>query len=291
MSADPPVLVEILRKTETFFRSKGVPTPRRDAELVLAHALGINRLQIYLQHDRPLTPAELERLRGLVQRRGRREPLAWIIEEQGFHAIQLQVLPGVLVPRPDTETLVEAALQWMPADAPMYLADVGCGSGAVGLAIASARPLANLYAIDLADAALACTRANVAQLGLSSRVAVLAGDLLAPIPAHRPLDWVVSNPPYLRRDEIAGLEPEVSRWEPKLALDGGDDGLEVVRRLAQATWRRGAQGLLLEIGAGQAGQTAEILHRAGWVDITTWPDLAGIARVVGGRRPDAANGA
>jgi release factor glutamine methyltransferase len=281
--SDPP-LVDVLVRTERWLRGKGIPSPRLEAELLLAKVLGTTRLQLYLQHDRPLSSPELDALRPLVARRGKREPLAWILGSQGFHAIDLDVHPNVLVARPDTEVLVDAALEWLPKDERFHLADVGCGTGAVGLAIAVARPEARIYAVDQSKAALANTRANVLRLGLEARVAVLEGDLLGPIPSTRPVEWVVSNPPYIKTGDIAALEPEVSRHEPKLALDGGPDGLAVYRKLVPMAWRRDALGILLEVGAGQAGQVAEITSRAGWTGVTTWNDLAGIPRVVGGRR-------
>jgi len=277
-------LVDILTRTETWLRQRGIGSPRLEAELLLCKVLGMERLQLYLAHDRPMTEAELDALRPLVARRGDREPLAWILGNQPFHAIDLRIAPGVLVPRPDTETLVEAALEWITEDRP-YVADVGCGSGAVGLSIATARPYTRVYATDLAPAALETTRANVAALDLPTRVAVLRGDLLEPIPTHRPIDWVVSNPPYIPSDDIAGLQREVSHHEPRLALDGGPDGLEIYRRLIPAAAARARGGVLLEVGIHQAARVADLLRRAGLVDLKTWDDLNGITRVVGARNP------
>jgi release factor glutamine methyltransferase len=282
-----PTVVGLLRQTERWLRGKGVESPRLEAELLLAQVLGTTRIGLYLIHDRPLSPAEVAALRERVLRRGKREPLAWILGSAGFHALDLVIRPGVLVPRPDTETLVDAALSWIPAESHL-VADIGCGSGAVGLALAIARPDLKIYAVDLAEAALATTRENVAALGLGARVAVLAGDLLGAIPPARRIDWVVSNPPYIPSGEIADLMPEVSRFEPRLALDGGPDGLDVYRKLAPAAWRRNARGILLEVGVGQAGRVADLLRRAGWSGIETWDDLAGIPRVVGGRRAASA---
>lgn len=279
-------LVEVLKRTETWLKERGSPTPRLDAELLVAHVLGLERLQLYLAYDRPLTEPELEALRPLVRRRGNREPVAYIVGHKGFHELDLAVGPGVLVPRPDTETLVEAALSWIgtPTE-PVFVADVGCGSGAVGLSLAHARPAVRVYATDLADAPLATTRANVAALGLSDRVAVLKGNLLEPIPTARPIDWVVSNPPYIPTAVIEGLEPEVSRHEPRLALDGGPDGLDVYRALVPAARARARAGLLLEVGHDQADAVSALLTAAGFTDVTTWKDYGGHRRVVGGRVP------
>jgi release factor glutamine methyltransferase len=279
-------LVEVLTKTERFLRGKGIASPRLEAELLLSHVLGMERLQIYLLHDRPVSDAELDRLRPIVARRGAREPLSWIVGRRGFHAIDLLVEPGVLDPRPDTETLVDAMLERIPPDdpGPIYVADVGCGSGAVGLALAHARPAVRLYAIDLDPVAIRVTKRNVEALGLADRVAVLKGDLLDPVPRDRPIHWVVSNPPYIPTHEIAGLMPEVSRHEPRLALDGGEDGLHTVRRLLGVAARRARVGVMLEIGHDQAARVADLVRRAGFGTITSQKDLGGIERVVGGTR-------
>jgi len=280
-------LVDVLTRTERWLRERGVDSPRYEAEQLLCCALGMERLQLYLAHDRPLTPPELDALRPLVRRRGQREPLAWILGEQGFHAIDLVVRPGVLVPRPDTEVLVDALLERIDEDEPppIYVADVGCGSGAVGLALAVARPALRVYAIDIDPVALEVTRANVARLELTDRVGVLRGDLLDAVPPNRPIDWVVSNPPYIPSGELPGLQPEVSRHEPRRALDGGPDGLEAYRQLLPQAAARARRGVLVEVGHDQAGKVADLFRRAGLVDITTHPDLAGIQRVVAGRLP------
>lgn len=278
-------LVDVLTRSEAWLRRRGVESPRLDAELLLAHVLGMERLQLYLAHDRPMSGDELDALRPLLARRGQREPMAWILGHAGFHAIDLEVHPGVLCPRPDTETLVDAALEWIPAEAdPVYVADVGSGTGAVGLAVAVARPGVRLYAVDLDERALANTRANVARLGLQQRVAVLAGDLLDPIPRNRPLDWVLSNPPYIPTRQLDGLMPEVSRHEPRLALDGGDDGMAVIKRLVPAAADRARCGVLLEVGDDQAGRVADLVRAHGFDEVETWRDLGGVRRVVGGRR-------
>ena len=266
-------LVNILTKSEGYFRKRGIPSPRLEAE----------RLQIYLDHDRPMSEEELERVRALVARRGKREPLSWILGSRDFHAITLRTRPNVLDPRPDTETLVEAALEKIPEDhALCYVADIGCGTGAVGLAIAAARPQVRVYAVDISDDAIAATRENVHALKLSDRVAVLKGDLLEPIPKDRPIDWVVSNPPYIPSKVIDTLEPEVARWEPRLALDGGTDGMSVYARLIPMATQRIRRGMLLEVGHDQAARVADLLRRAGLTNIESWKDLAGLHRVMGG---------
>jgi release factor glutamine methyltransferase len=284
----PLTLVQVLRRTEDFLRRKGVAGPRLEAELLLSHVLGVPRLQVYLLHDRPMSADELGRLRPLVARRGTREPMSWILGHRGFHAIELAIEPGVLDPRPDTETLVEAVLAEVPASepGPIFVADVGCGSGAVGLAIAAARPAVRVFAIDVDETALRVTRANVARLGLQDRVAVLGGSLLAPIPAARVVDWLASNPPYIPTAEIDGLMPEVSRHEPRRALDGGPDGLAVYRALLAQAGKRVRVGVALEVGHDQAGRVADLARRAGFGHLSTRDDLGGITRVVVGRRQE-----
>lgn len=281
-------LVDVLTRTERYLRSKGITAPRLEAELLLGHVLQLARMKLYLQFDRPMSSAELDRLRPLVARRGHREPLAWILGSVGFHGIDhLIVRPGVLVPRPDSETLVDAALEQIEAGQPAYVADVGCGSGAIGLAIAVARPEARVYCTDISPEALKTTRDNVAQLDLSKRVAVLEGSLLTPIPQGRPIDWVVSNPPYIPDADIGGLMPEVSQHEPRLALAGGADGLDVYRQLIPEAARRARCGVLVEVGIHQAPGVADLMRRAGLKNLFTKTDLAGIDRVVGGFAPPA----
>lgn len=277
-------LVDVLGRTTAFFKSRGIPSARLDAELLLGFVLGLDRVKVYTNFDRPLTDAELDRLRPLVARRGRREPLAWILGAKGFHAHEFVVTPGVLVPRPDTEALVEQALAWIEGD-PVYVADVGCGSGCIGLTVALERPGVRLYALDLSPEALACTRANVEKHGLGDRVAVRAGDLLAGVPEGRPLDWVLSNPPYIPTAELPGLAPEVRDHEPRAALDGGTDGLAMYRRLVPEARRRARKGLLVEVGAGQAPAVEALFAEAGFVDRVVRKDLAGVDRVVAGRVP------
>jgi release factor glutamine methyltransferase len=278
-------LVDVLTRTEGFLRTKGIQSPRLEAELLLSHVLGLGRLQLYLAHDRPLTRAELDRLRPLVRRRGTREPLSWVVGERGFHRIDLFVEPGVLDPRPDTETIVDAFLSLVPETetGPVYVADIGTGTGAIGLAIAHARPATRVYATDVSPDALRVARRNVERLGLGDRVAVLEGDLLSAIPAHRPIHWIVSNPPYIPREDLASLQPEVSRHEPRLALDGGVDGLAVIRRLVSGAGRA-TRGLLLEVGAGQAPRVSDLVRRAGFAQVSTVPDAGGVQRVVIGLR-------
>jgi release factor glutamine methyltransferase len=279
-------LLDVLKRTEAWLRERGVDSPRLDAERLIGHVLGIERLRLYLMFDRPMSDDELAALRPLMRRRGQREPLAYILGSRGFHDIDLIVRPGVLVPRPDTEALVDAALEWFgTSEEPLFVADVGSGSGAVGLAIAHALPSVRVYAIDVSPDALAVTRENVTALGLTDRVGVLRGSMLNPVPTSRAIDWVVSNPPYIASRIIPTLQVEVARYEPRLALDGGRDGLDAYHALIPAARARARKGLLVEVGHDQAVAVSELFSQAGFTDVRTWKDLGGIERVVGGRIP------
>lgn len=275
-------LVEVLTRTSDWFRQRGIPSPRMEAELLLAHLLGIDRVKVYLNFDRPMSDTELDTLRELVRRRGNREPLAWVMGVKEFYGRPFTVGPGVLVPRPDTETLVEVMLPHLDGD-PVYVVDVGSGTGCIGLTLALERPGVRLYAVDLAEAALAATRQNVERHGLKDRVAVLRGDLLSAVPAQRPVDWVVSNPPYIPSADLASLQPEVRDHEPRLALDGGADGLDPYRRLIPEAARRARCGVALEVGAGQAPAVSALIAAEN-LQVSVHRDLGGVERVVLGQR-------
>lgn len=280
-------LVEVLMSTAAYFKSRGIPSARLDAELLIGHALGLDRVQVYLAFDRPLLEEELEPIRTMVRRRGNREPLAWIVGKREFYGRDFRVGPGVLVPRPDTETLIEALLPLLPAEEELFVADVGSGSGCIGLTLAAERPKLRLYAIDKAEAPLTFTRENVEALGLKERVAVLRGSLLAPVPAARRIDWVVSNPPYIPTADLEGLAPEVRDQEPRLALDGGHDGLELYRALVVEAAARATRGVAFEVGYGQAPAVAALVEAAGFPRVTLHADLGGVQRVVIAQRAEA----
>jgi release factor glutamine methyltransferase len=255
----------------------GCDTPRLDAELLLADAMGVDRAVIVSDPGRELTPEQARRFQTYAMRRAQREPVAYILGTKGFRTIDLLVDPRVLIPRPETEHLVEAALT-LPRGA--RVADVGTGSGAVALALKAERPDLEVIATDASEDALAVARANADRLGLD--VALLAGDLLAPV--EGPLDAVLSNPPYVADADRATLAPDITRHEPEIALYAGADGLSLIRRLAPQAAAAGASLLALEVGFGQAGAVAEIVRGAGFGETQALADLAGIERVVVGRR-------
>jgi release factor glutamine methyltransferase len=274
-------LGEVLRLSAGYLSEHGSPTPRLDAELLIGHALGLPRIELYTNFDRPLDEPELAACRALLERRGRREPVAYILGRWGFHGLDLVVDARVLVPRPETEVLVERCLALLDGlDAPR-VADVGTGSGAIALAIKAARPDAAVTATDVSPDALTVARANAAALGLELDLA--EADLLAGVEGRFAL--VASNPPYIGEAEVTGLEPEVAEYEPRLATVAGPAGTEVLERLAAAAPAALEPGgwLVVECGAGQAEAVRGLLAAAGAVETFAEPDLAGIDRVVGGR--------
>jgi release factor glutamine methyltransferase len=257
--------------------ASGCDSPRLDAELLLADAMGVSRAAIVAGPERALEPAQARRFQDHARRRAQRQPVAYILGRKGFRRLELAVDPRVLIPRPETEHLVEAALG-LPDGA--RVVDVGTGSGAVALALADERPDLRVVGTDSSPGALAVARANAAALGLEAEF--LEGDLLAPVSG--PVDAVVSNPPYVREAERLALAPEIARYEPAEALFAGTDGLDVLRRLAPAAAASGARFAAFEVGAGQAPAVAELLRAAGFESAETARDLAGIERVVIGRR-------
>jgi release factor glutamine methyltransferase len=271
----------VLRLSTGYLQDHGSATPRLDAELLIGHALGLERIALYTGFDRPLSEPELAACRALLERRGRREPVAYIIGRCGFHGLDLAVDARVLIPRPETEVLVERCLALLGEGAAEML-DVGTGSGAVALAIKAARSDARVTATDISADALAVAAANAAALGLE--VELLESDLLAGV-AGRRFDLIASNPPYIAEAEMETLEPEVARFEPRLATVGGASGTEVLDRLIAAAADALAPGgwLVVECGAGQAPRVQDVMAAAGGRDVFAERDLAGIERVVGGR--------
>src|SRR3954469_12917435 len=256
----------------------GCQTPRLDAELLLAAAIGADRAALIADPGLGLEPAAADRFADFARRRREREPVAYILGTKGFRHIDLTVDPRVLIPRPETEHVVEAALE-LPEGA--RVVDVGTGSGAIALALKHERPDLRVVAADASPAALEVARANAARLGLD--VELHLADLLDGVPG--PIDAVVSNPPYVAERERAMLAPEILRYEPAGALFAGPDGLDALRRLAPAAATTGATFAAFEVGAGQARAVGELLRAAGFAEVGLVPDLAGIERVVVGRRP------
>jgi len=279
----PPELLtlgEVLRRTARHLAERGSPSPRLDADLLLGHALGIDRLGVYTEHDRPLTPAELAAARDLVRRRARREPMAYILGRRAFRRLDLEVSPDVLVPRPETETLVEWALEAAPPGAAVL--DWGTGSGAIAVALATERPDLRVTAVDASAAAVAVARRNAE--AAAAAVETLVSDGFGAL-AGRRFDLVAANPPYLSDAELAAAPPEL-RFEPPGALAAGPRGDEVILRIISEApgYLTAGATLLCEVGDGQAAGVAGTLRGAGYADVGTRRDLAGVERVVGARR-------
>ena len=265
--------------TEELSRA-GVPSPRVDAEWLLAHALGISRTDLYANGD--VAPGNREALfRELVARRATREPLAYVLGEWGFRRLTLSVDPRVLIPRPETEAVVERCLELLADTAEPRVLDIGVGSGAIALAIADEHPGARVVATDNSPGALVVAEENRARAGLSGRVELVQGELFAGLVG--PFDLVVSNPPYVRPEEVDELEPEVARFEPREALVAHG----VTEAIAEDALPRLAPGgrLVLETADGEAGNVAALLEGLGYEDVRIGEDLAGRERVVDGRAP------
>src|ERR1700761_2958095 len=255
--------------------------PRRDAEVLLAHLLGCDQVALTAHPERILSPAEAGQFERLVRRRLAAEPIQYIIGFQEFFGLPFEVSPAVLIPRPETEHLVESVLERFPRDSDAHIIDVGTGSGAIAVALAHALPGAHVTAIDLSPAALEVARRNARRNGVAERVTLLHSDLLAGIDSAE-VDAVVSNPPYIAAGEV--LEPQVAEYEPPSALYAGPTGLEIYERLIPQAGRvlKPEGWLMLEIGYGQSAAVAQLLEP--WSEIKFLDDLRGIPRVAVAKR-------
>ncbi len=286
---------ELILATTEYLAGKGVESARLEAERLLADVLGIARLELYFQFDRPLLNAELERFRDHVRRRGAGEPLQTILGETEFYSRVFKVRPGVFIPRPETERLVEIAVGLLaPPDhrllSPVAV-EIGCGSGIIGVCLAAEVPQLVVEAVDINPAAVELTRHNAHLNGVGGRVHTHQGSRFDPLPAHLrgQVDMLVSNPPYVRTDEIAELQTEVRDHDPHTALDGGRDGLDFYRALAHGMgpWLRPGGWIVLEIGADQGEAVTEIMTASGARDLSVHQDYAGRDRVVTARAATA----
>jgi release factor glutamine methyltransferase len=258
----------------------GCDSPRVDAEILVGHALGVPRSQLLLEREHELSAEHTAQLESLVVRRESREPLAYVVGEWGFRRLTLSVDPRVLVPRPETEVVVERCLALLVGAAEPSVLDVGTGSGAIGLAIADEHRGARVTGVDASPAALEVARANASATGLA--VALREWDLHAGLP-DGPWDLVVSNPPYVLPDDVDALAPEVREWEPREALVGSG-ATEAVARGALPVLRPGGGALVLEVADGDAARVERLLWDLDYADVATTRDLAGRVRVVEGIR-------
>ena len=273
-------LAEVLRRSTGYLEGKGVPSPRVDAEHLLAKALDVSRIQLYVEHDRELTKQELETVRELIGRRAKREPLAYILGEWGFRRLNLRVDRRALIPRPETEIVVERCLAVLEGREAPDILDVGTGSGAIALAIADEQPGSRVTAVDASADALALARENAELTGLADRVRFLEHDLRAGLP-EGPWDLVASNPPYVEPGELSSLEPEVREWEPREALVG--EGMTETIARSSRERLKGGGWLVLEVGEGTADDVCRLLAGLGFAHVTPSRDLAGRDRVVEGQ--------
>lgn len=283
-SPDTWLVGRLLTATASFLKDKGCTSPRLDAELLLSQVLRMSKVQLYVNFEREMSQPELDQYRELVRRRCRHEPVAYILGRREFYGLELKTTPAALIPRPETEHLVDEALRlsrelW-PGEA-LAAADLGCGSGAIALALAKHLPSAEIAAVDISPEALALARENAAALGLEERVTFSPGDLLAPL-AGRRFHLICANLPYIPSPEMAGLMPDVGLHEPHLALDGGPRGLDLIARLLESApvhlQRHGR--LLLEIWPNSLAELESLAASLGYSLGEPIRDLAGFNRIV-----------
>lgn len=272
----------VLDWTKGYLAERGIDNARLETEWLLASALGLDRVGIYLNLDKPLKAEELASCRALVARRAKREPLQYILGSQEFLGLDFLVAPGVLIPRHDTEVLVEEALR--RAQGARTILDIGVGSGCIAVALAKRLPEAELLGVEKSAEAMAIAQENARRHGV--RLTLFEGSLFEPL-ADRRFDLIVSNPPYIPTADMETLQPEVRDFEPQGALDGGPDGLDYYRRIVPEARNHlnGGGWLMVELGIGQAADVTAIFVHAGFQDCFSAKDPAGIERVVGGRIP------
>ena len=279
----------LLAWTTDFFRERGIENPRLDAEVLLSALLGRDRMYLYVHFDEPLEQEELAQFRSYVKERAAHMPLAYVLGRREFMGLDFRVTRDTLIPRPDTEILVQCAVDFLCArmEAGMdelCVADIGTGTGAIALSTLHYTERTHADAVDISPAAAAVARDNAETLGLTERIDIHVGDLLAPL-AGRAYDMILSNPPYIPSADIAALMPEVRSYEPHLALDGGADGLDIYRRLtadAPALLKEGG-AIAVEVGINEAAAVAVLMEEHTRIVRTeTMKDLGGIDRVVVG---------
>lgn len=282
-SEDGWTIRRVLTWTTQHLEKRNIDAPRLTAEILIGHVLSMSRVRLYIDLDRPLNKEELGKIRALIERRLAHEPTQYLVGVKEFYGRPFTVDPRVLIPRPETELLVERVLSGFAKDAAPRIVDVCTGSGCIATTIALERPGATVVATDLSSDACAVARGNVEKLG--AKVEVLQGDLLEPVRQRDPFDVIVSNPPYIASGEIAGLMTEV-RKEPRLALDGGEDGLLLIRRLIEdgRSCLKPGGLLAMEIGETQGAAVRELLTAAGYAEVAIEKDLARHERMAFGRR-------
>ncbi len=288
----PVTVLEVIQRSAEFLTKKGVESPRLQVELLLAHVLHLPRMGLYLNFERPLTPNELDELRELVRRRGQREPLQQIVGSTSFCGLELAVNKNVLVPRPETELLAELGWQFLNSlsgSNPQPLAmDFGTGSGCLAIALAVKSAISQVLAVDISPEALEVARQNASRHQMESRIQFVVGDGFAALPSATRLDLIVANPPYIPSREIDTLEPEVRDHDPRLALDGGADGLDFYRRLAReaGTYLKPGGRMMLEFGDGQEAAIQNLFEQQKWIVEAVKADYSGRPRILIAHRAD-----
>lgn len=278
---------EQLTEAMRLFREAGVDSPQLDAEVLMAHAVDSTRVRVISHPDQQLSGEELKSYREMVARRVKREPLAYILGYREFWGLQFDVTPAVLIPRPETEILVEMALSQLKGIENPLIADIGVGSGCAAIAIAVELEDVVVYGTELSHVTAEVARRNALKHQVEVRVDILEGHLLDPLPTgvRGKLDAVVSNPPYIPTDDLESLQPEVIQFEPYGALDGGPDGLVFIREILDSArdWLKPGGWVHLEVGISEAGNVADYARKVGYAETRITEDLAGIERVVSAR--------
>jgi release factor glutamine methyltransferase len=277
-------LHDILLEGERLLREKGIDSPGLSVQLLCAHALGIDRLEVLVDRRRRLSPGQREAVWKLLCRRAEGEPVAYILGRKEFYGLDFQVGPAVLVPRPETELLIDLADKAMPRDVPFIFSDLGTGSGILAVTLALLRPRSMGVAVDTSLDALRIARANATGHGVSERILFLQGDFCSALRSAR-FDLILANPPYLSEEELRAADREVAAFEPRQALCSGPSGMECIEAVLREAPRVLKPGGLLavEIGSGQAGAAGRAMGAEGFVQITCHDDLAGLNRVVSAR--------
>jgi len=272
-------VLEIIKRTTEFLEKRGVESARLNSELLIGHALGLKRMQLYLQFERPLTEPELEKIRPLVKRRSNREPLQYIIGETDFSGLKLKVDRRALIPRPETEYLIELVAGRLAAP-PASILDLGTGTGAIALVLATKYPAATVTAVEKSAVALALARENAEALGLAARVSFIESDWFAALPAEGRYELIVANPPYLSDREVREAQPEVKDYEPLSALAAGEDGVADLERIFRETPRHLAPGGLLacETGITHHARLQTLATASGYSRTESLRDLSGRER-------------
>jgi len=280
-------IIKLLQWTTSYFKSNGIDSPRAAAEILLAHTLALKRIDLYLRHDQPLSRSELDLFKSLIKRRTNREPVAYIMGGKEFWSMELAVSKDVLIPRPETECLVEETLSILAKEHlcnSKRILEMGTGSGAVILAIASQKPEHLYFASDISINALGIAIKNAKQLGFDNKISFFCGNWFLPLMGKDILfDIIISNPPYIRRNDIGNLQPEINRFEPLEALDGGEDGLDHVRHIIEQAhlFLNNEGNLLLEIGHDQKEAVDKIIKETGnYKRVYFRKDYSGFDRVV-----------